>query len=141
MRLALAGLVALALGVSPVDERLSPSWPEGVPDGERLGWEIISGEMDAPDATVVYTFYVNPARRAIYELARYRYVKVDGATRVASTEKLVWNRYPSQGKGPQCYALEASVWRTLERGSDEYRSEMRTTMYVYDVHRQLIQQR
>jgi hypothetical protein len=141
MRFVLAGLFMLALGASPTGEGLSLSWPGGVPDAQSLGWQAISGATETPSAALLYTFYVNPARGAIYELARYRYVKVDGVTRIPSTEKLVWNQYPSQGKGPQCYALEASVWRTLERGSDEYRSEMLTTIYVYGAHRHRLEQR
>ena len=85
-----------------------------------------------------YTLFVNPARPAIYELAQYRFVRLEGQTWMPLTEKFVWNKYPSGGKGPQCFALEASAqWRTLEPGSDEYRSEMGMTMHVYGVHRQV----
>jgi hypothetical protein len=137
----LAGLLAVALGLSQGAEGLSGSFPAGVPDGASLGWEKIDGEVTTTTSALAYTFYVNPMRPAIYELARYRYVKVEGANRAASTEKLVWNQYPSGGKGPQCYALESGGWRTLERGSDEYRSEMGMTVYVYGVHRRLTAER
>jgi hypothetical protein len=136
----LCAVLALSV-VAPAGEPLSLTWPSGVPDGQALGWEKITGEIDTLTESLVYTFYVNPARPAIYELAQYRFVQVDGATRTPSSEKIVWNKYPSGGKGPQCYALEAGAWRTLERGSDEYRSEMGMTMHVYGVHRRITQQR
>lgn len=137
-------VVLLAVVLSaPVraNEALSVGWPAGVPDSTRLGWETVTGEVDTPTESIRYAFYVNPARQAIYELARYRVVKVDGATRTPATEKLVWNQYPSGGRGPQCYTLEAGAWRVLDRSSEEYRSEMGTTMHVYGVHREVLAQR
>ena len=130
--LVVLAMPALASGPLSVDV------PSGVPDGKRLGWEQVTGAVDTATESLVYTFYVNPARQAIYEVARYRFVKVAGATRTPYTEKLVWNQYPSGGRGPQCYALEGGTWRTLERGSEEYRSEMGMMMHVYGVHRQVV---
>ncbi len=123
--------------LSAAEPRLAVALPPGVPDGAQLGWERITGEFASATESLVYTFFVNPARQAIYEVAQYRSVRVEGRTRTPLTEKLVWNQYPSGGKGPQCFSLEASgQWRTLERGSDEYRSEMGMTMHVYGVHRE-----
>jgi hypothetical protein len=137
--------LAIALSALPApltlfaaEPRLSATPPFGVPDGVQLGWEKITGEVDTATESLVYSLFVNPARPAIYELAQYRFVRLEGQTRTRLTEKFVWNKYPSGGKGPQCFALETSgQWRMLERGSDEYRSEMGMTMHVYGVHRQL----
>jgi hypothetical protein len=136
--LASFALVVMLALPALANDPLSVGLPSGVPDGKRLGWEVVSGAIDTATESLVYTFYVNPARQAIYEVARYRFVKVDGTTRTPSTEKLVWNQSPSGGRGPQCYALEAGAWRTLERGSEEYRSEMGMMMHVYGVHRQVV---
>ena len=92
----------------------------GVPDGAQLGWEKITGEVETATESLVYTFFVNPARPAIYELAQYRFVRVEGQRRTPLTEKFVWNKYPSGGKGPQCFALEA-------RGSGARSSAARTS--------------
>lgn len=132
------GTLLVPLALSAAVPQLSARLPAGVPDGAQLGWEKITGEVDTATESLVYTFFVNPARPAIYELAQYRFVRVEGPMRTPLTEKLIWNKYPTGGKGPQCYELEDSgQWRTLERGSDEYRSEMGMTMHVYDVHRRL----
>ena len=132
----------LPLTLSAAEPRLSATFPAGVPDAARLGWEKITGEVDTATESLVYTFFVNPARPAIYELAQYRFVRVDGLSRTRFTEMLVWNKYPTGGKGPHCFELEGSgQWRALERGSDEYRSEMGMTMHVYDVHRRVALER
>ncbi len=128
-------------GAIPAGERLSAGWPTGVPDGKTLGWEVVTGEAATATESIAYTLYVNPARPAIYEVARYRFVKVDGATRTSSSEKVVWNQFPSGGRGPQCYALEKGAWRTMERGSEEYRFEMGVVMHVYGIHRHVVMKR
>ncbi|HET7294710.1 MAG TPA: hypothetical protein VFM88_19970 [Vicinamibacteria bacterium] len=126
-------VAALVLLVAPLGgATLSGSLPPGVPDGAALGWERVTGDVAASDEAAVYEFYVNPARAAIYEVVRYRFT---GAGR-AEVEKLIWNRYPSDGVGPLCYAHEADgSWRRLANGSPEYRGEMATAMRVYGLHR------
>ena len=133
---ALCALLA-PLALSAAEPRLAFTFPVGVPDGSGLGWEKITGEVRSATESLVYTFFVNPARPAIYELAQYRLVRLDGPRRTPLTEKLIWNKYPTGGLGPLCFELESSgQWRTLERGSAEYRTEMGVTMHVYGVHRQ-----
>ena len=102
-------------------------------------WMMTGSEVETTASTLVYRLYVNPARPAIYELARYHFVRLEDGVRKVDSEKVVWNAYPSGGKGPQCYALETGTWRTLERGSAEYRNEMGMAMYVYGVHRRTSQ--
>jgi hypothetical protein len=131
MTLAVLALLASASS----DTSLTTSWPGGVPNGAELGWETIDGEAENATSALAYRFYVNPARPAIYEIARYHAVKIEGGVRTAYSEKMVWNQYPSGGKGPRCYAFEGGSWRVLERGSEEYRNEMGMAMAVYGVHR------
>lgn len=131
------GLVGATLLAAPLTARIPP----GVPDGETLGWEKITGDVETASARVVYTFYVNPARGAIYELTRYRvtrFVVKDGRrTAVPDTEKFVWHAHPGTGQVPLCFALgPEGLWKAVLPGTQEYQWEMGTAMQVYGLHRQ-----
>lgn len=131
------GLAGATLLAAPLTSRI----PAGVPDGEALGWEKITGDVETATERVVYTFYVNPARGAIYELTRYRmtrFVVKDGRRTLApETEKFVWHAHPGTGQVPLCFALgPEGRWKVVLPGTPEYQWEMRTAMQVYGLHRQ-----
>jgi hypothetical protein len=135
-------LIHPASAAGPLAARLPP----GVPDGEALGWEKISGEVETEDENVTYTFYVNPAREAIYELTRYRVTRfsLKNGRRAAEpeSEKFVWHAHPGTGQVPLCFALGSDgAWRALLPATSEYRSEMATTIQVYGLHRQAMESR
>lgn len=132
-----AGLLAAA--EAPLALRI----PAGVPDGAALGWEKVSGEVETRTERVRYEFYVNPVRAAIYEVARYRMVRLSeregGPHASAETEKLVWNARPGTGQVPLCFALQGDgVWKALLPGTAAYRGEMGTAMQVFGLHRSAI---
>jgi hypothetical protein len=129
-RRALSALLLLATSAAP----LSSSLPRGVPDGAALGWERITGDVATDVEGAAYEFYVNPGRGAIYEVVRYSFNRAGRA----ESEKLVWNRQPSAGLGPACFAHESDgSWRQLRNGTPEYRGEMATAMRVYALHRRV----
>jgi hypothetical protein len=151
-----AALLLAVVWVSFPAAPLSDVLPAELPDRETLGaWEKIEGEAETADLHVLYTLYVNPKRPALYEVTHYRMTRVvrsaDGTSRqVPETEKVLWN--PPKGRVPErirCYervgagAGPASTvrWRTLEPDSNEYRTELRTGMSVYWLHRAALQQR
>jgi hypothetical protein len=111
--------------------------PIGVPDGDALGWQRIDGDVTTAKARVVYALFVNPARDAIYEVARYQVTWLASGDAAANrqTEKLLWNEPRSAGGPPRCFAREGDAWRVLAPDSEEYRTEMGTAMQVYGLHR------
>lgn len=120
--------------------------PPGVPDGDALGWEKITGDVETETERVTYAFYVNPAREAIYELTRYRMtrftLRFGHRTAETESEKLIWHAHPGTGQVPLCFALgKDGAWRALLPPTPEYRSEMGTTMQVYSLHRKTIEKR
>jgi hypothetical protein len=144
--LAVLGLFVAAARFAAAGPPLASRIPAGVPDGAALGWETITGEIETATETVVYVFYVNPARQAIYELTRYRVTRKgfkDGRrTAEPEAEKFVWHARPGTGQVPMCFALEADgTWRSLMPNTQEYRSEMGTTIKVYGLHRRAVLER
>jgi hypothetical protein len=145
MRLAPATCLLLALAAPPAargaDGRFAARLPEAV--GDVASWERITGEFETEAARGSYRFYVNPARRAMYQLMRYRVellgprtgaqARRGAAERVAFVPRpgtpepmLFWARRPP-GTTP--------AWREIGAGTDEYRAEIGVLMEVLGVHR------
>jgi hypothetical protein len=129
----------------PAAAPLTETFPPALPGPLTLaGWEQVRGEASDASHRVVYRFYVDPARRALYRITQYRIVPEKG---VAETEKLLWNESPGTRVPLQCYERVAQRdwttlwlwkrwrWRRLEPGSQRYRREMMTAIRIYNVHR------
>ena len=69
----LFGLLLL-IGGSASTQDVPPTFAAVLPVGvaDVSGWEIISGEFETAQARGAYRFHVNPRRRAIYQVMRYR---------------------------------------------------------------------
>jgi hypothetical protein len=130
-RLALlaAALLQAALARASV---LSASFPPGVPDASALRWERITGDVSTAEEAASYEFYVNPVRKAIYEVVRFRFTW-HGTERA---ETVVWNPPPAVGRAPVCFVHDSNGgWRALKAGTPEYRDELLTVIRVYALHR------
>jgi hypothetical protein len=146
--LALAAFLLLAGPASraPFTESLPPALPDPV---TLARWEQIRGEAGDAGSRVIYRFYVDPARRALYRITQYRVVSAKG---LAETEKLLWNEAPGSGTPLQCYERVAERhwttlwlwkrwrWRSLEPGSQVYRREMMIAIRIYHLHQASLEQ-
>jgi hypothetical protein len=149
-------ILLAAIWIGDTADSLSRTLPPELPDRQILStWEKIEGEVETADVHVVYHFYVNPLRQALYEISHYRRTRIqrlaDGTERrVPETEKILWNPPPGRvAEKVRCYErVEAPSeqaggdhWRTLEPGSAAYRSELNTGMSVFWLHRAALQSR
>jgi hypothetical protein len=141
--LAYLTLAAFLPFTPPMDpERLTEGFPQGLPSEETLArWEQIWGEGGSDELKVVYRFYIDPARPALYRITQYRVTRsqADSAP-VSDTEKLIWNAEPGSRAPLQCFERvrtpgQAWQWRRLEPDSHRYRIEMSTAMAIYRLHR------
>jgi hypothetical protein len=148
------GLKGLAVWLLLVSAAVAPGgaftarMPASVPGID--GWEKIDGEaeLQQPRVSVNYEFYVNPKRYGLYEIVRYRirYQDPRGDKGYSSNEKLQWDagnrtlrRYECRPRGPG----EAGPcdWREMMRGSAEYDAEFPVILWLYGLHRRLLEER
>lgn len=123
--------------------------PVGLPS--LKGWERIVGEahFDDPHVSVWYEFFVSPERRAIYEVIRYR-IRHEAVHRhdddYPPTERLQWHlagtkilrRFECQERSVSTAACQ---WRELPQGGAEYQRETGVILWLYGLHRRLLEER
>lgn len=139
----LRGLLVLAFLTSESQAAaLSVGTPSAGPSRAVLSaWQKITGEVETATEDVSYALYVNPARKGLYEVTRYRVTRHstgrDGRPRnVSESEKFLWNAHPGTGERLRCFELlPDGSWVQMKTGSSEYRSEMMTAIRVYGLHR------
>jgi hypothetical protein len=119
--------------------------PDGLPSLQT--WERIAGDavVDDPALHVEYEFYVNPERPALYELIRYRVSRADGTItdQHPGLEKLQWQAGERDFRRFECFPAPGSVgcrWRRMRQGSDEFTREVSVILWLYGVHRRLLDQ-
>ena len=136
----------LLLGFAPVSAQdVPPTFAAVLPVGvaDVSGWEIISGEFETAQARGAYRFHVNPRRRAIYQVMRYRVelLAPTGSLQMnrRSGERVAFVRRPGSPEPLRCWEREPEgtvpAWRELAAGTDEYQMEMSLLMQVLAVHR------
>ena len=92
------------------------------------GWEKADGRAEVGEWSVVYALYVNPVRRGLYEVTRFRVAR--------ETEKLLWNARPGSREPLVCYEwsgrrswrtlwIRRWTWRRLLPGTEQYRAARR----------------
>ena len=136
----------LLLGSAPASTQDAPPTfaavlPNGVADVS--GWEVVSGEFETARARGAYRFRVNPSRRAIYQLMRYRVQLLYPASELErarrSVERVVFVRRPGEREPLLCWEREppgtSPAWRVVPPRTDEYKLEMAMVMQVLEVHR------
>jgi hypothetical protein len=111
--------------------------------GDVSRWLIVTGDFDTHHARGAYRLYVNPARRAMYQLMRYR-VELLGsrsgeAARRGAAERVAFVRRPGVAEPLLLWKRSAPgvtpAWREVAAGSDEYRMELGVLMSVLAAHR------
>lgn len=145
---AAVSLLVLALIPLPPLLPLAATLPEGLPSMQD--WEKITGEADLenPRVRVQYEFYVNPVRPALYELIRYRITLPEGtadADDYPAREKLQWQAGQKDMRrfvcGPGAEPAAPCRWRELVQGSAEYNREVAVILWLYGLHRRLLDER
>ena len=140
-------LVAALLPLPPLLP-LAATLPDGLPSME--GWEKITGdaELETPRVRVQYEFYVNPVRPGLYELIRYRVTQpagTAGADDYPAREKLQWQAGQKDMRrfecGPGAEPTDPCRWRELVQGSPDYHREMPVIIWLYGLHRRLLEER
>jgi hypothetical protein len=137
-----AGLLfAFAPGAAITDESaaFAGTLPHSV--GDVSSWAIESGEFQTGTARGAYRLYVNPQRSALYQLMRYR-VELLVATsleeqRRGIAERVAFIRRPGVREPMGCWTRlpgDATAWREVLAGTDEYRLEMSVLMQVLAAH-------
>jgi hypothetical protein len=142
----LALLAAVVAGAAPAAAQeagpaYAPSLPDGVGDVSR--WELVTGEFETATARGSYRFYVNPARRAMYQLMRYRVDILEPwpavRERHGDAERVAFVRLPGSREPMLFWARHPPgtdpAWRAIAADSDEYRAELGVLMAVLGVHR------
>jgi hypothetical protein len=107
------------------------------------GWTVVSGDFETRAARGAYRFYVNPRKRAIYQLMRYRVQLLEPETDLqrqrGSNERVAFVRQPGSPEPMLCWEREppgiVPRWREVRAGTDEYQVEMALIMQVLAVHR------
>lgn len=140
--LAVGLLLAFAPG-APVTDPAAPfasTLPHGV--GDVSGWAIESGEFETGTARGAYRLYVNPQRLALYQLMRYRVELLAATSRQeqqrGTAERVAFIRRPGVREPMGCWILlpgDATTWREVSAGTDEYLLEMAVLMRVLAAHR------
>ena len=137
-------VVLLALAPLPHLLPFMATLPEGLPSTQ--GWEKLSGaaDLDDPRLRLEYEFYVNPRRRGVYELVRYRVTLPLGTAHAddyPALEKVQWHESEKNLRrfecGPGADSLAPCLWRELAPGSAEYHREVPVILWLYGVHRRL----
>jgi hypothetical protein len=130
-------LLAGAPGPARADEpaRFASPLPQGV--GDVSSWAIESGEFQNESARGAYRLYVNPQRSGLYQLMRYRVELLvpTGAVeqRRGGAERVVFIRRPGVREPMDCWIRlpgDATEWRTVAAGTDEYLVEMSVVIRV-----------
>jgi hypothetical protein len=145
LRKAVAVSVVL-LALAPIEPVLPfvATLPEGLPSLQ--GWEKVAGaaDLEDPRLRVEYEFYVNPRRRGVYELIRYRVILPVGTANAddyPALEKLQWHKAEKELRrfecGPGADPLAPCHWRELVQGTAEYHREVPVILWLYGVHRRL----
>lgn len=126
-------------------QEAGPSFASSLPDGvgDVSGWELVTGDFETTTARGSYRFYVNPARRAMYQLMRYRVDILDPWPAVrgrrGDAERVAFVRLPGSREPMQFWARHSAgtdpAWRAIAEESDEYRAELGVLMAVLGVHR------
>jgi hypothetical protein len=142
----LALLAAVVLGVPRATAQdAGPAFASSLPDGvgDVSGWELVTGEFETATARGSYRFYVNPARRAMYQLMRYRVDILEPwpavRERRGDAERVAFVRLPGS-REPMLFWARGSAgtdpeWRAIASDKDEYRAELGVLMAVLGVHR------
>ena len=140
--LAVGLLLAGAPGAALTDESapFAANLPASV--GDVSSWAIESGEFQTGTERGAYRLYVNPQRSALYQLMRYR-VELRVATslqeqRRGIAERVAFIRRPGVREPMGCWILlpgDATAWREVSAGSEEYLLEMNVLMRVLAAHR------
>jgi hypothetical protein len=133
----------LLLAVSTV--LLSNTSPAGVPAGETIAtWERMSGQARSAGDLIAYELHVQPQRRALYALTRYRVLSPAGLE--PGNEMLIWNAQPGTRQPLLCFervsyrdwrtmgASRRWAWEPVQHGTDRYRVAMATAIRVYYLH-------
>jgi hypothetical protein len=140
----------LVLGMSsPHREEFTRRLPSGVPS--PVGWERIAGEahLGNPPLSVWYEFYVNPERPALYQIVRYRIESAKPDDDYRAFERLQWHLSGTKTlrrfecRETRAYLDEATPceWRELLPESAEYRRETAVILWLYGLHRSLLEVR
>jgi hypothetical protein len=139
-RLKTLTLALLAATAAPIAvAQFSGNVPAVVPS--VAGWEKIAGELELerPRRAVQYEFYVNPQRRAVYEVVRYRVTERgpfrEDQPRPIASEKLQWDRDGRDLRRFECVAEGAGcAWHEMAKGGPDYLREVPTLMSLYNAH-------
>jgi hypothetical protein len=140
--LAVALLVAVgppAAGAEEPDDGFAATLPAAV--GDVSSWLVVTGSFDSATAHGSYRLYVNPARRAIYQLMRYRIELVGGATELergrGSAERVAFIPRPGAHEPMLCWERTSGAepaWRAIAPATPEYLLEMDVLMRMLAVH-------
>jgi hypothetical protein len=146
-----AGVSALLAFVlsSPGRQDFTRRLPSGVPS--PVGWERVAGEahFGNPPLSVRYEFYVNPARPALYQIVRYRIHSTRPDDDYGPSERLQWHlsgtktlrRFECRETKGSVEEATPCVWRELLPESAEYRRETSVILWLYGLHRSLLEVR
>jgi len=138
--LAASLVLAGAPGAALTDESaFAATLPPSV--GDVSSWAIESGEFQTGTARGAYRLYVNPQRSALYQLMRYR-VELLGAMspqehRRGLAERVAFIRRPGVREPMDCWMRlpgDATAWREVSAGTDEYVIEMSVLIRVLAAH-------
>ena len=148
----LVAAATFALFVAPAGTGLPVAWsapagvskspltvelPEGVPGPDaRVGWEVVTGEINRERDGVVYALFVNPRYDGIYQITQFRiWSRADGKVS-QETEKLLWNAQPGVRTPLHLYAREGTTWQRIPPGTPPYDREIIHAINLYNQHRQ-----
>jgi hypothetical protein len=145
-----SAIAVLAFTATPLAvAQFSTRVPMAIPSVE--GWERITGDLEFQDPRVAiqYEFYVNPERRAAYEVVRYRVTDLGPARndepRPPATEKLQWDRDGRDVRRFECVDRAAGRtgcdWHEMEKGGADYVREVLVLLRLYDAHNRMMQAR
>ena len=143
-----SALLALALR-SPDSAAFARKLPAGVPSVSS--WERITGEahFGNPPLSVWYEFYVNPERAGLYQVVRYRIRTARPDDDYRATERLQWHLSGTKTlRRFECREIRAYLgeatpceWTELLPDSAEYRRETPVILWLYGLHRSLLEVR
>ncbi len=130
MRLVLLGALSILLAPCGRAADFTAPPPHSIPGFDD--YEVLGGELTSTRLKAGYRFYVNPARRALFTVMRYRVRPAAGEESVS--EKFVWNAMPG-GRAPlRCFewvdAAGGGAWREISHGSAAFDREMMTLRLV-----------
>ena len=130
------GAPPLGPGAGP----FAPTLPAAVSDVS--GWDIVTGEFETTAERGSYIFYVNPARKALYQLMRYRVELRNPESpeerRRGWAERVAFIPRPGVREPMLCWERLVGAepaWREVPSETPAYVLEMRVLMRVLAVHR------